>query len=85
MTGKAVHCFAEGRKLRSIYSARAFHRALGDRDLASFSVHGPQMIFRGKITVFNSCHQAATQLGLGRRGGVGAPILAALDQKMAVG
>lgn len=78
-SGKAEHCFAEERKLRSIYSARAFHRALGDRDLASFSVHGPQMIFRGEITVFNSCHQAASQLGLGRRRGVRAPILAAFD------
>lgn len=58
---------------------------MGDRGLASFSLHGTQMIFRGKITVFNSCHQAATELGLGRQGGVGAPILAAFDQEMAVG
>lgn len=52
--GKPVHYFAGERKLMSTYSASAFHRALEDRNLTSFSLHGPQMIFRGTITVFNS-------------------------------
>jgi len=78
-SGKAEHFSAEGRKLRSIYSARAFHGVLGNLgsygDLASVSAHGPYAIFRGKTTMLSACCRAARQLGLGRRAGISTPIL----------
>lgn len=88
-SGKTVHFFAEGRRLRSIYSTRAFQGILGNlgsyRDLASVSVHGPYMIFRGRIIVLSTCQQAATQLGLGRRAATSTPILAVFDEETVMG
>lgn len=80
--GRAVHFTAEGRKLRSIYSARTFGDLLGSlgscRALPSASVCAPHTTFRCSTAVLSFCHWAAAQLGSGLASTAAEPVPASL-------